>query len=98
MTQRERILERLQTGEWLSSVEASRDMFIMRLGARIWDLHAEGYQIEERKVAGKKWSEYRLRPAAPITLPPAFKEGPPTTQEPLFTRTTNNSRAGMEHQ
>jgi hypothetical protein len=77
-TQKQRILNRLQTGEWLSSVEASRDMFIMRLGARIWDLKSEGYQIEERKVAGKNWSEYRLRPAAPITLPPAFKPKPHT--------------------
>jgi hypothetical protein len=40
MTQQERILERLKTGEWLSSVEASRDMYIMRLGARIYDLRS----------------------------------------------------------
>jgi hypothetical protein len=35
MTQKERIFNRLKTGEWHSSVEASRDMYIMRLGARI---------------------------------------------------------------
>jgi hypothetical protein len=50
MTQRERILERPQTGEWLSAVQASRDMYIMRLGARIWDLRAEGHEIEEGRV------------------------------------------------
>jgi Helix-turn-helix domain len=84
-TQKDRILNRLRTGVWLSSVEASRDMYIMRLGARIWDLRADGYEIEERKVAGKNWSEYRLRPAAPITLPPAFKEKEfADRQRPLF--------------
>jgi hypothetical protein len=35
MTQKERIFNRLKTGEWHSSVEASGDMYIMRLGARI---------------------------------------------------------------
>jgi biotin operon repressor len=72
LTQKQRILNQLQTGQWISSVEATRDMYIMRLGARIWDLRAEGYQIEERRVEGKSYSEYRLRPAAPIVLPPAF--------------------------
>lgn len=74
MTQRERILARLNSGNWLSAVQASRDMFIMRLGARIYDLKQEGYDIEERKVAGKSWSEYRLRPARKIQLPPAFEQ------------------------
>jgi len=80
MTQHDRILQRLETGQWLSSVEASRDMYIMRLGARIWDLRAEGYEIEERKVAGKNWSEYRLRPARKIELPPAFEKKVAETQ------------------
>ena len=84
MTQRERILERLNTGEWLSTVQASRDMYILRLGARIWDLKSEGYEIEERKVAGKSWSEYRLRPARKIELPHAFEKKPAQTQK-LFT-------------
>jgi Helix-turn-helix domain len=39
-----------------------RDFHILRLGARIWGLRHEGYEIEERKVEGKSWSEYRLRP------------------------------------
>jgi hypothetical protein len=73
MTQKERIFNRLKIGEWLSSVEASRDMYIMRLGARIWDLWHDGHNIIERKVAGKSWSEYRLIPTQAPTMPPAFK-------------------------
>jgi hypothetical protein len=46
----------------------------MRLGARIWDLRAEGYEVEARRVEGKSFSEYRLRPARKIELPPAFAE------------------------
>ena len=53
MTQKERIFNRLKIGEWLSSVEASRDMYIMRLGARIWDLWHDGHNIIERKVREK---------------------------------------------
>lgn len=72
MTQKQKILNRLQNGEWLSSVQAIRELYITGLGARIWDLRAEGYQIEERRVEGKSFSEYRLKPARPIELPPAF--------------------------
>jgi Helix-turn-helix domain len=83
MTQKQRILERLKTGEWLSSVEAIREMYITRLGARIWDLRKEHYEIEERKVAGKGYSEYRLRPARKIELPPAYAPKAKLAQ-PLF--------------
>jgi hypothetical protein len=87
MTQKDRILERLNTGEWLSAVQASREMYIMRLGARIWDLKTEGYEIEERRVDGKAFSEYRLRPARKIELPPAFAPSQPKetqTTQTLF--------------
>ena len=66
MTQKQIILNRLQNGEWLSSVQTVRELYILRLGARIWDLIAEGYEIEERRVEGKSFSEYRLRPARKI--------------------------------
>jgi hypothetical protein len=42
MTQKQIILNRLQNGEWLSSVQTDRELYILRLGARIWDLIAEG--------------------------------------------------------
>ncbi|HEV3219565.1 MAG TPA: helix-turn-helix domain-containing protein [Candidatus Acidoferrales bacterium] len=72
MTQKHRILARLRTGEWLSVVEATNEMFILRLGARIFDLRAEGHNIIERKVAGRSYSEYRLIPPNVPKLPPAF--------------------------
>ena len=80
MTQKQVILNRLQEGTWFSNVERVRDFHILRLGARIWDLRQEGYEIEERKVEGKSWSEYRLRPARKIELPPAFKTEPSSAQ------------------
>ena len=73
MTQKERILARLREGTWLSVVEATKEMFILRLGARIYDLRAEGHNIIERKVEGKSYSEYLLIPPKKIELPPAFE-------------------------
>ena len=73
---KDRILERLLTGEWLSTVQMTLDMHIFGGGQRIHDLRKSGYDIEERRVEGKTFSEYRLRPPRPITLPPAFKPAP----------------------
>jgi hypothetical protein len=84
MTQKEIILNRLRRGDWFSTVECVRDFHILRLGARIYDLRSEGYDIEKRKVEEKNWSEYRLRPARPITLPPAFSEKPKVAENSLF--------------
>lgn len=78
MTQKERILARLREGTWLSVVEATKEMFIFRLGARIFDLRAEGHNIIERKVEGKSYSEYLLIPPRKIELPPAFASRPQT--------------------
>jgi hypothetical protein len=55
-----------------ASVKCARDFHILRLGARIWDLRQGGHEIEERKVEGKSYSEYRLGSARKIELPPAF--------------------------
>jgi hypothetical protein len=66
MTQKQIILKRLNEGTWFSMVECVRDFHILRIGARIWDLRQERYDIEERKVEGKSRSEYRLRPARKI--------------------------------
>ena len=60
MTQRYRILQRLQTGEWLSNVEAMREMYIMRLSERVRELRARGYEILSRRKEGKPYNEYRL--------------------------------------
>jgi hypothetical protein len=78
MTQKEIILKRLNEGTWFSTVECVRDFHILRLGARIWDLRKEGYEIEERRVESTSYSEYRLRPPRKIELPPAFASRPQT--------------------
>jgi len=65
LTPKQIILNRLRQGTWFSTVECVRGFHILRLGARIFDLRAEGYDIEERKVEGKSFSEYRLRAPAP---------------------------------
>jgi hypothetical protein len=77
MNQKELVLERLNNGEWLPRPEALRwSPPITRLGARIFDLRAEGHNIIERKVGGKSWSESKLIPAvAPVLFRP-FKEIP----------------------
>jgi hypothetical protein len=80
MTQKDRILNRLRTGEWLSVVEATKEMYILRLGARIFDLRAEGHNIIERKVAGKSYSEYKLIAPVVPKLPPAFAPKAPERQ------------------
>lgn len=76
MTQKQRVLERLEEGTWLPMPETLHwSPPITRLGARIWDLQYEGYDIEERRVAGKNYSEYRIRPPRKIELPPAYETG-----------------------
>jgi hypothetical protein len=73
MTQKQIILNRLKSGTWFSTVECVRDFHILRL---VFDLRAEGYNIIERKVAGKSWSEYKLIPAVAPVMPPAFPQNP----------------------
>src|ERR1700674_1616299 len=80
-TQKDRILNRLRTGDWLSVVEATKEMFILRLGARIFDLRAEGHNIIERKVAGRSYSEYKLLGPLVPPLPPAFEPKESMRQE-----------------
>jgi len=60
-SQNNRVKDRLEEG-WLSSVEAVREMFILRLASRIVDLRKMGHDIEVRTVEGKTYSEYRIKP------------------------------------
>lgn len=67
MTQAERILRHLQDYHTITPQEAFIDYGIMRLGARIWELRHQGYNITAQLVAGKnrygeptRWAEYRL--------------------------------------
>lgn len=50
MTQTERIYEYLKEYGSITALEALRDLGIMRLGARIFELRAEGYPIRSDMV------------------------------------------------
>lgn len=58
MTQSQRILRHLQDFGSITPVEALHDYGIMRLGARIWDLKREGYDIRtEREESMNRYGE-----------------------------------------
>ena len=63
MTQRNNILAYLKSGRSLTPLEALDLFGCLRLGARIWDLRAEGYDIEARtlEVKGKHVAVYSLK-------------------------------------
>jgi len=63
MTQRNDILTYLQSGRSLTPLKALDLFGCMRLGARIWELKAEGYDIEARtlEVGGKYVASYSLK-------------------------------------
>ena len=67
MTQKERILEHLQTKGKLSQKRAINLYGAYRLSAIIWLLRQEGYDIETKFKTGKNrygdsvsWAEYKL--------------------------------------
>ena len=67
MTQCERILKYMNDFGTINPMQALFDLGVMRLGARIWDLKKDGYQISKRMVAGTNrygeavsFAEYRL--------------------------------------
>ena len=66
MTQRNDILTYLQSGRSLTPLKALDLFGCMRLGARIWELKAEGYDIEARTldVGGKYVASYSLKQEA----------------------------------
>jgi hypothetical protein len=68
MTQKEEILEFLKTGQTLTWLDAVKKFGSSRLGARIWDLKKDGWEIKSKliEVNGKHVSEYKLiLPAQP---------------------------------
>lgn len=63
-TQRARILAHLQGGKSITPLEALNLYGCFRLGARIWDLRNEGYDIEMELVKnqnGKRFACYHLK-------------------------------------
>lgn len=62
-SQQEKVLARLMEGKSITPLEALRDFGCFRLGARIFNLRKQGYNIVSRTVVasdGKKFSEYSL--------------------------------------
>ena len=61
-TQKEAILRHLQSGKTITPLEALNLYGCYRLGARIWDLRDEGYEIKSENVKhGKKtFASYEL--------------------------------------
>lgn len=53
MNQCETILRHLRDYGSITSLEAMQEYGIMRLGARIWDLKAQGVPIKSETVTGK---------------------------------------------
>lgn len=64
-SQKTQVLQYLQEGHELTPLEALRLFGCFRLGARIHDLKAEGYDIEMKLVKGvnNRYASYRLRSA-----------------------------------
>ena len=62
-SQQEKVLVHLMEGKSITPLEALRDFGCFRLGARIFNLRKQGYNIVSRTVVasdGKKFSEYSL--------------------------------------
>lgn len=63
MSQSDLILDALLKGEMLTPLDALRRYGCFRLGARIWDLRQQGYDIQMRLIEtpnGKHIAEYFL--------------------------------------
>ena len=58
MNQIDAILKYLQEGHSLTPLEALQKFGCMRLGARIWDLHKQGYRILSKIVTGENGKHY----------------------------------------
>lgn len=64
MKQTDQVLEYLQKNGSIDQLRAFKDLGIMRLGARIWDLRNAGVAVagetKTNPTTGKHWTEYRL--------------------------------------
>ena len=77
MSQKSKILEALKRGETITPLDALNRFGCFRLGAQIFDLKAEGHDIENIGLGHTKYGRYRLRQQqSKIVLPPAYKPKP----------------------
>jgi len=62
MSQTEQILEHLKSGKEITPMDALVNYGCFRLGARIYDLRQQGYDIESelKQENGKQYAVYRL--------------------------------------
>ena len=71
LTQCMKILKYMHDFGSITPIEAMKDLGVMRLGARIYDLEAEGFEIIHERESGKNrygektsYARYRLKPGA----------------------------------
>jgi hypothetical protein len=83
MSQKENIKQYLLTGKTLTPLECLEKGWGMRLGARIFDLRAEGYMIENIGADDGQYAVYRMI-VAPPPMPPAFPERSKAQPQSLF--------------
>ena len=70
LTQSMKIIKYMMDFGSITPIEAMRDLGVMRLGARIWDLEQEGFEIVHERETGKNrygentsYARYRLKKA-----------------------------------
>lgn len=72
MSQTQSILNYLQQGKALTSLEAFDLFKCMRLGARIWDLKQQGHDVKEELVydknSKKHYSRYWINQDAQLSI------------------------------
>lgn len=68
MTQRNRIIQHLELYGSITDLEAFSEFGIRRLGARIWDLRKDGFDIETEMIEGynrygeaTRYAKYKLK-------------------------------------
>ena len=64
------ILAWLKEKRSITTVEAAKELFILRLSERIRELKKMGYDILSERVKGKMYQRYTLRPS--LVYRPAF--------------------------
>lgn len=91
MSQRLRIIEHLRDCGSITDLEAYSEFGIRRLGARIWDLRRDGYDIETEMVEGHnrfgevtRYAKYTLKrgenngESDSVPILPGFGQNPGT--------------------
>jgi len=67
LSHKQLILQHMQKGRKITALEALSLFGCFRLGARIWDLRHDGYNVQQKliDVNGKTVAQYWLEPTCP---------------------------------